>query len=227
MRLVDACDVVRDSSGATALSASFGTYYYSGGAYGPVTCPAGWHPHYMTLDRSWGVVKVEFEVKHDAIANSTEGWFFDDLMVFDYPAPAVFCQAKVNSQGCTPTISHSGVPSISESTSFLVAADLVVSNKAGIFFYGYGGQASTPFQGGTLCSGPPRKRTPVQQSGGNPPPDDCSGRFSFDLMAWIQSGADPGLVPGVQIAGQYWYRSDAPASFSVGLTDAVDLALLP
>jgi hypothetical protein len=33
-------------------------------------------------------------------------------------------------------------------------------------------------------------------------------------------------VPGVQIAGQYWYR-DAQASFSVGLTDAVDLTLLP
>jgi hypothetical protein len=47
-----------------------------------------------------------------------------------------------------------------------------------------------------------------------------------DLMTWIQSGGDPGLVPGVQIAGQYWYR-DAGASFDVGLTDAVDLTLLP
>jgi len=216
---------VTDPSGSvnlTSLCLSWAGYY------APVVCikNGGWHPHYVVLDPAWGVVRLAFEARHDGIANSCAGWFIDDLSVVEYPAPVVFCTAKVNSQGCTPQIATSGTPSQSSGPPLVISVTQVINNKAGIFFYGYGGPAAIPFQGGTLCSAPPRRRTPQQSSGGNPPPNDCSGKYSFDFRSWVTGGADPGLVPGIQIVGQFWYR-DAGASFSTGLSDAVDFVLLP
>ena len=71
-----------------------------------------------------------------------------------------------------------------------VTASNLLNNKPGIFFYGFSA-ANTPFQGGTLCVQPPLTRTPAQNSGGNPPPDDCSGTMVLDLaMADAAQGLD-------------------------------------
>ena len=77
-----------------------------------------------------------------------------------------------------------------------------------------------------MCLAAPRKRTPVQQSGGNPPPDDCSGSFGYDVNARIQSGADPSLVPGTLVDGQYWYRDPLSPS-TTGLSDALEFHITP
>jgi hypothetical protein len=198
------------------------------GYYEPIVCikGGGWHPHHLVLDKSWGAVTIDFEVRHDGIANSCEGWFVDDLSVIDYPAPTIFCTAKVNSKGCTPQIATSGTPSLTSGPPLVISVTQVLNNKNGILFYGLGGPAAIPFQGGFLCSAPPRHRTPQQQSGGNPPPNDCSGQFAFDFRSWALSGKDPALSAGVQVVGQFWYR-DAGAPFSTGLSDAVDFFVLP
>ena len=215
---------VRALSGTTLTSLCLSWAGY----YAPVVCikNGGWHPHYLVLDRTWGPVHIEFEVRHDGILTSCEGWFVDDLSVVDYPTPTVFCTAKVNSQGCTPQIATAGTPSLSFGPPLVISVTQVINNKTGIFFYGYGGPAAIPFQGGTLCSAPPRRRTPQQLSGGNPPPNDCSGKYSFDFRSWALGGSDPGLVPGTSLVGQFWYR-DAGAPFDTGLSDAVDFVLLP
>lgn len=141
------------------------------------------------------------------------------------PGPVVgYCTAKVNSQGCTPAIGFSGTPSVSSATPCLVSASQVLSQKSGVFLYGYDASIA-PFQGGWLCVKAPLKRTPVQNSGGNPP-TDCSGAFVFDLNAYIQSGADPMLGVGVEIFGQYWYR-DPLSSGAAGLSDALSITLQP
>jgi FG-GAP repeat/FG-GAP-like repeat len=138
--------------------------------------------------------------------------------------PVAYCTAKTNSQGCIPAIGWSGSPSASSAAPFTIEASLVINNKLGLLFYGTSGPAAFPFQGGTLCAAPPIGRTPAQVSGGNPPPDDCSGSFSFDFNAWIQAGNDPQLLPAVRVNAQYWYRDPAGA-FGTGLTDAIDFTI--
>ena len=135
------------------------------------------------------------------------------------PAPVVYCTARINSQGCTPAIAASGTASLS-GTPFDITCTQVLNNKSGLFFYGYDGKAS-PFQGGYLCVQAPAKRTAVQSSGGNPPPDDCSGLYSFDFAAHLAGGTDPALVAGASVYGQYWYRDPANSGFSTGRSDAV------
>jgi hypothetical protein len=120
------------------------------------------------------------------------------------PAPVAYCTAKVNSQGCSPTIGWSGSASASGSP-FVITATNELNNKSGIFFYGYTEHVKA-FQGGWHCVKLPTKRTAVQNSGGNPPPNDCSGTYTFDFDALIQSGTNPALVPGAMIFAQYWAR---------------------
>lgn len=139
--------------------------------------------------------------------------------------PIIRCVAKVNSQGCTPEIGFAGFPSATSPSPFLLTADQVVNNKLGFLFYGYGPN-SAPWQGGTLCVRAPLKRTPASNSGGNPPPNDCSGHFSMDFNARIRSGVDPLLVPGTTVHAQWYYR-DPPSSFGVGSSDAIQLTICP
>ena len=49
----------------------------------------------------------------------------------------------------------------------------------------------------------------------------------MDFKAYALSGADPGLVPGVSVYAQYWYRDPANAHGGVGLTDAAAFTLCP
>jgi hypothetical protein len=150
-----------------------------------------------------------------------------DAFVLDCVSLSVstYCTAKVNSQLCTPAIGSVGFASATDPVPFLVDATMVLNNKLGLLFYGYA-PASTPFQGGIKCVASPVKRTPTQSSGGSPPPDDCSGTYSFDFNARIQSGVEPGLVVGVVVYCQYWYR-DPPTASATGLTDALQFTILP
>jgi len=144
-------------------------------------------------------------------------YFFD---VTPLAPTATYCTAKVNSQGCLPQISALGVPGATNPNPFAIDAANVINHKTGLVLYSIAGSAATPFQGGTLCLASPLHRTPGQNSGGNPGPDDCSGSYSFNFNARVQSGIDPALQPGVQVWAQYYTR-DPASSFGVGLTDAV------
>jgi hypothetical protein len=136
------------------------------------------------------------------------------------PPPAVYCTAKTNSQGCVPAVSSTGFPSVTSSASFTISASNVLNQKQGLFFYGYGTQI-TPFQGGFKCMTSPTRRTPVQNSGGSAlPANNCSGIYSLDFNAWIDSGADPLLTPGREVDGQFWSRDPASPS-TTGLTNAI------
>ncbi len=155
----------------------------------------------------------------------------DDLIIADVvcptTGPTTYCVAKTNSQGCVPVIGTSGIPSATSASPFAITCANVLSNKAGILIYG-AQRAATPFQGGTLCLASPVRRTPIQQSGGNPPPVDCSGSFAFDFNAHIQAGTDTSLVPGRRVVAQYWSRdSSDPAGFGSSLSDACEFTIQP
>ena len=172
-----------------------------------------------------GAVLVSGAARDDDMGDASgSAYVFDAGGCGTCPTPTVYCTPKVNSQGCTPAIGFSGTPSATDPNPFDVSASMVINNKAGLIFYGVS-PASIPFQGGFLCVQPPIKRTPVQLSGGNPPPNDCSGTFNLDFNALIQGGA-PNLTVGAKIYTQYWSR-DPQSSSTTSLTDALEFEICP
>jgi hypothetical protein len=140
--------------------------------------------------------------------------------------PLAYCTAKTSPLGCRPGVSWSGTPSATSAAPFWIGARGVDSHRSGLLFCGLDGQAAAPFLGGTLCVASPLHRTPLQNSGGNPPPHDCSGAFALDFNAWIRAGSCPGLVAGTQVRAQYWYRDPASPGGG-GLSDAIAFAIGP
>jgi hypothetical protein len=72
----------------------------------------------------------------------------------------------------------------------------------------------------------PVVRTLVQSSGGATSGNDCSGTFSFDFNARIQSGIDPSLVTGREVFAQYWSRDPASPS-TTSLSNALRFVINP
>lgn len=193
----------------------------------------GWFQHQFRL-RDFvpptNQVRVRF-VASDLGASSTIEAAIDDFAIAEVTCaptgPTTYCVAKTNSQGCVPAVSTIGTPSASSASSFDVRCTQVLSNKPGILIYGTH-RATTPFQGGTLCIASPVRRTPIQSSGGNPPPVDCSGVFTFDFNAHIRSGSDASLVPGRRVVAQYWSRDVFdPQGFGSSLSDACEFTIQP
>ena len=145
--------------------------------------------------------------------------------------PVAYCNAKMNSLGCVPTIGWLGMPSASAGSGFTISAGNVLNNKNGLLFYGVTGQVALPFQGGTLCVKSPIKRTPSVNSGGNPPPNDCSGVFSLDMNFYAVGGLGgaplPALtVPGTVVDCQWWGRDPGfPAPNNTTLSDALEYVI--
>jgi hypothetical protein len=93
-------------------------------------------------------------------------------------------------------------------------------------FYGTGGPASSPFQGGTLCVLAPIRRTASQSSGGTIGPDDCSGTFSYDFNALLRSGSDNLLGAGSTVHAQWWSRDPADP-FTTSLSGGIRFLVRP
>ena len=144
---------------------------------------------------------------------------------FDAGGPVTYCTAKVNSLGCLPFVDYVGYASATDADPFTITGNDVLNNKSGLFFYGLAPHNGA-FQGGTKCVLSPVKRTPIQSSGGNPAPNDCSGTYTLDMNARIQSGIDAALVPGTVVYGQFWGR-DPLAPFTTALTNGVQFTVCP
>ncbi|MCC7012348.1 MAG: hypothetical protein IT454_07305 [Planctomycetes bacterium] len=136
------------------------------------------------------------------------------------PQPSTFCTAMVNSQQCTPSIAISGPPSATGLGSSVVSATSLLDDVNGLVLVGHGA-AAVPFHGGTLCIAAPRLRTHLQNTGAAGSANPCDGQLSFDLNAFIASGADPLLqIPGQYFACQVWSRDPGSPS-GTNLTNAV------
>lgn len=168
-------------------------------------------------------------VPQEPIHLLTNGPFFGTVPLGTFTitrkSGASYCSSKLNSQGCLPLISSTGSASMTPSQGFDIHANDVLNNKNGILFYGLADN-SVPFQGGTLCVMPPLSRTPVQDSAGNPPPNDCSGSFTFDMNALIQGGSDPSLTIGTRVFAQYWSR-DPQSPSQTSLSNGIDFLICP
>jgi len=157
----------------------------------------------------------------------------DTLAFNDAGQATVYCTAKLNSLGCTPAIGYTGNPSASAGSGFVVSATQVVNNKNGLLFYGVSGQAALPFQGGTLCVKSQVRRTPSVNSGGNPPPNDCSGVFAIDMNLFAVGGLGGTPLAALTVAGtvvdcQWWGRDPGfPAPNNTTLSDALEYVVSP
>ena len=100
------------------------------------------------------------------------------------PPPVRYCVAKTNSLGCVPMIDSTGTPSTTVLSGFVITDGNVRNNKHGLLFYSINGRNDVPFQGGRLCVASPIRRTPGVNSGGNPPPNDCSGVYAIDFASF-------------------------------------------
>lgn len=140
--------------------------------------------------------------------------------------PVAYCTAKINSLGCTPAIGATGTSSASSASGFTVSASNLINNKNGLLIFSLTGRAALPFAGGTLCIKAPIKRTAVQNSSGNPPPNDCSGVLGMDMNTYAAGGGNPPAalsIPGTTVDAQIWTRDPgfAPPN-NVSLSDGLE-----
>ncbi|MCE9596241.1 MAG: hypothetical protein K8S98_18780 [Planctomycetes bacterium] len=185
-------------------------------------------------DMGFGFSVAHVDGNGDGLADIVIGDPLDDVAGHDagrvhvysfVRAPTTYCAAKVNSVGCTPFVQGVGTPSVSSGQPFRIKAFQVLNKKFGLLFYAFTPQ-SVPFQGGRLCMKLPITRCGVLNSGGNPPPNDCSGAYAYDFNDRIRNGVDPALVAGEEVFAQYWSR-DLGDPFATGLTDALALFIEP
>jgi predicted acyl esterase len=161
----------------------------------------------------------DLEIRHDLAGSS---WL--ELPVSE-SAAVPYGWSQVNSQGCTPSTSGSGIASASDPTPFWIEAHDVLNQKQGLLVYGFT-PAQVPLNGAWLWVQAPLRRSSLLSSGGKPPPDDCSGVLRFDFNARIRSGLDPWLIPGARVGAQFWSR-DPVAPSSTNLTNAVEFSIVP
>ncbi len=174
-----------------------------------------------------GTMTINFAV---VTSFATENGIQFDLLTAQ---PTVYCTAKTNSLGCVPTIGAAGLPSATSGSGFVISASNVINNKPGLMIYTDQGPAAVVFQGGLRCVNVPLKRSVPLNSGGNPPPNDCSGVYSIDMNSFAVGGlgGTPAAyltVPGTVINIQGWGRDQGfPAPNNTTLTDAVQYTVGP
>jgi len=149
-----------------------------------------------------------------------------------------YCQAKLNSLACTPSIRGHGFPSIAAGSGYEVLCDNVRNQTRGTLLHTLAGPANLPFQGGTLCVGGSYERSAVVNSGGSGLPlADCSGVWEVDFNALLRQRFPPileppvpltALPPGTTIHAQWLGRDPglAPPN-NTSLSDGLQITLMP
>jgi hypothetical protein len=143
-------------------------------------------------------------------------------------APLDYCIGKSNSAGCVPSIGFSGAARVSNGYALTVTCTQVVNNKAGLLIHGSGGGLAVPFASGILCVAQPRARSIVTGSGGNPPPNDCSGVWSLSLGAVLAASPLGGAIGAGSVLNlQWWGRDSGAPPNNVQLSNALQVVVAP
>lgn len=147
------------------------------------------------------------------------------FLPIDAGQPVAYGWSQVNSQGCTPSVTAAGVPSLASTDPFTISATDELNNKDGVFLYSFGRKKKV-IGGGSLWLDSPLVRTGRVDSLGNPPPDDCSGSYTFDFGERMRSGLYANLLVGTRVYCQFWSR-DPQANGGTNLTHGLEFTILP
>ena len=141
--------------------------------------------------------------------------------------PVTYCPSGTSASGCNALLSAVGVPSATNSASFVITASSVEGRKNGMFFFGTSGRQALPWGFGStsfLCVKAPVKRAGVMFGVGTP--GYCNGSFSQDLNElWA---ADPTKNPGAGavVQAQLWYRDPQnPSGRTTSLSNAIEFVV--
>src|SRR5687767_431108 len=136
--------------GTPCIPTSHVVHAYPPGVVSPVIIPLGGSYNGSFAQMQLG--QFGFDVPTPGtlriVTGSYGGWAALQLTHFE--CPSTYCTAKLNSQGCTPTVSSTGTPSASATSGFVVQCANAINQKPGLLLYKIGGSAANlPFQGGT------------------------------------------------------------------------------
>jgi hypothetical protein len=222
--VIDGGDGRTDGDGAynKADGSNLGTVYTVAGSSGKTSSGSLNHPAMyrslealgsVVIDVDGGRVDVSFLRANNVVADH---WtFLSEAHAGNY------CVALVTTQACYVNMSATGSPSITDPSPFVLTGPKAPNDKFGLLFYGYS-PANAPLFSGRLCVGAPQTRTDVQNSEGAALA--CTGSFTYDFNARIQSGADAGLTAGTTVYTQYWFRD---LGGGAGLSDGYQFVIGP
>ena len=148
------------------------------------------------------------------------------ILVLDCGAET-FCEPKVDSAGCAPTLTASGAASLGGSSSLTLTASNVLNRQFGLFVYGTE-LADDPAFGGTLCVGGNVVRLfePTNSGGSGAPGTTCGGSFTRVIDGPFLAAAGFGI--GDEFFCQWLYRDPfAPDGSGAGITNAAAFLVCP
>jgi hypothetical protein len=146
------------------------------------------------------------------------------------PGVIAYCTAGTSTNGCVPTLSAVGIPSVSAPSGFVLQAADLEGNRAALFFYSVTGPKATVWAPGStsyLCVKAPTQRLGTANTGGNA--GACDGAITEDVLAYWAT--HPGALGQPVQAGQLfnaqvWYR-DPSAPGTTGLSGGLQFRTCP
>ncbi|MEO6711018.1 MAG: hypothetical protein ABIP42_15665, partial [Planctomycetota bacterium] len=165
-------------------------------------------------------------------SNIAGGAYLQAAIFTDVVQPRTYCTAKVNSLGCTPSMTWQGVSSAGQTSGFQVIGSPIRCRKPGVLLYSLNGAQAIPVFGGTLCIRSPISISPQVASHGELwPTDTCSGTWSIDMNAFAAGGLGgppiPALrIPGTRVNCQFLGRDTSfPNFYQYALTNALEYVI--
>lgn len=158
------------------------------------------------------------------------GRIYSCVFAVDGNLPLSYCTAGTSTNGCVPSISPSGSPSVSASSGFTIHVSNVEGGKQGLVFYGISGRNASAWGSGStsfLCVKSPTQRMTLASSGGTS--GQCNGALSIDWLAYLSANPFALGAPfsgGVTVGAQAWYR-DPPAVKTTNLSNALEFVTVP
>ncbi len=210
-------ETIFDGAFVTGPDSSF----FPAGIYRGLDFPNAWCPEFLDFNEPGN----QFQPRTPGALNSSCP---SSVAIVSY------CTPGTTTNGCLPTMSSSGIPSLAASSGFVVTCNGIEGQKQGLIFYSVTGRSALAWGASSsfLCIKSPTQRTSTQNTAGSNL--QCDGSISIDFSSFLT--ANPGALGGPTSlaplsAGnlanfQCWFR-DPPSPKTTNLSDGLEVQMLP